>query len=225
MGPCHVEAYVEATLQPPKAMPTLVHNMKTSSSRRTFLSCLAVLATTPTWANEPNNKIGGATFERKAQVAGSELLLNGVGMRAVAWFKAYAAALYLTAAASSAEQVVATPGAKRLQLRMLRELPAAEFTKAFRQGMGRNGDAQVQAQLATRVDQFAAAVDTIGTLREGDLVNLDFDPARGTLFTLNGKPRGEPTAGADFYANLLRAFVGEKPYDEKLKAGLLGGKL
>jgi Chalcone isomerase-like len=220
-----VEPYVKATHQPTIPMPTLDRNMTTHSSRRTFLSCLVMMAAMPAWAAEPNNKIGGATFERRVQVAGSELLLNGVGMRAVAWFKAYATGLYLTAPASTAEQVVATPGAKRLQLRMLRELPAVEFTKAFRQGMGRNGDAQVQAKLAVRVDQFAQAIDTIGTLREGDLVNLDFDPARGTQFTLNGTPRGEVIEGADFYGNLLRAFVGDKPYDEKLKAGLLGQKL
>jgi hypothetical protein len=130
--------------------------------------------------------------------------------------------LYLTARANSAEQAVSTAGPKRLQLRMMRELPAAEFAKAFRQGMGRNGSAEAQAKLAARVDRFADVVMTLGTLREGDTVNLDFDPARGTLFTMNGKARGEVTEGEDFYANLLRAFVGDKPYDEKLKAGLLG---
>jgi hypothetical protein len=202
-----------------------------SLSRRHFvlLPSLSVLLGTgfmigasPSWANEPANKISGVSFERRVQVAGADLQLNGVGMRAVAWFKAYAAGLYLTARANSAEQAVSTAGPKRLQLRMMRELPAAEFAKAFRQGMGRNGSAEAQAKLAARVDRFADVVMTLGTLREGDTVNLDFDPARGTLFTMNGKARGEVTEGEDFYANLLRAFVGDKPYDEKLKAGLLG---
>jgi Chalcone isomerase-like len=189
------------------------------------LAAAGVLITipSPSWANEPSNKIGGVSFERRAQVAGADLRLNGVGMRAVAWFKAYGAGLYLTAPASAAEQAVTTPGPKRLQLRMMRELPAVEFAKAFRQGMGRNGTPDAQAKLAARVDRFAEVVTALGTLREGDTFNLDFDPARGSLFTMNGKPLGdEVIVGEDFYANLLRAFVGEKPYDEKMKAGLLG---
>jgi hypothetical protein len=173
-------------------------------------------------SSEPASKIGGASFDRRAQVAGTELVLNGVGMRAVAWFKAYAAGLYLSARASSAEQVVAAPGPKRLQLRMLRELPAAEFVKAFKNGMARSSTPEGQGKLAARIDRFGEAVGAIGTLRGGDVVNLDFEPTRGTTFTLNGSPRGSVTEGADFYAALLRAFVGDQPYDEKMKAGLLG---
>jgi Chalcone isomerase-like len=171
---------------------------------------------------EPHAKIGGATFERRAQVAGSELQLNGVGMRAVAWFKAYAVGLYLSARAGTAEQVVAAAGPKRLQLRMLRDLPAAEFVKAFRNGMARSTTPEGQAKLAARMDRFADAVGAIGTLKTNDVVNLDFEPARGTLFTLNGSPRGDVISGPDFYNTLLRAFVGDQPYDEKMKAGLLG---
>jgi hypothetical protein len=198
-------------------------------SRRRFmtlsLACCGALVWHPlaqAQGKEPSSKIGGASFDRRAQVAGAELLLNGVGMRAVAWFKAYAAGLYLGARASSAEQVVAATGPKRLQLRMLRELPAAEFVKAFRQGMARNDTPEGHAKLAVRIDKFAEAVGAIGTLRAGDVVNLDFEPSRGTLFTLNGNPRGDVIYGPDFYITLLRAFVGEQPYDEKLKAGLLG---
>ncbi len=201
-----------------------------SLSRRHFITLpsLAVVAAAggsfpaSVWAAEPSNKISGVVFDRRVQVAGADLQLNGVGMRAVAWFKAYAVGMYLTARAGSAEQAVNTPGPKRLQLRMMRELPAVEFTKAFRQGMGRNGTAELQAKLATRVERFSEVITALGTLREGDTVNLDFDPARGTLFTMNGKAHGAATEGEDFYANLLLAFVGDKPYDEKMKAGLLG---
>jgi Chalcone isomerase-like len=201
-------------------------NIRMPSSRRVFLlwpllgliSSQCVRAQSP----EPASKIGGASFERRAKVAATELLLNGVGMRAVAWFKAYAAGLYLVARASTAEQVVAASGPKRLQLRMLRDLPAAEFVKAFKNGMTRNTTPEGLSQLAARIERFAQAVAAIGNLRGADVVNLDFDPARGTLFTLNGTPRGDVIEGPDFYATLLRAFVGDQPYDEKLKAGLLG---
>jgi hypothetical protein len=201
-----------------------------NSSRRFYVFLMAVAVpmaiglptTVLSQAAEPPAKIAGVSFERHLNLMGKDLRLNGVGVRAVAWFKGYAAALYLTAKASTADQVVATPGPKRLVLRMLREVPSVEFVKALRQGMARNSPEDSHPKMAARIDSFADAVAAIGTVREGDVVNLDFDPTRGTLFTLNGTQRGEAFAGEDFYAALLRAFVGDKPYDEKLKAGLLG---
>ena len=45
----------------------------------------------------------------------------------------------------------------------------------------------------------------------------------GAELGLNGALRGEAIPGDDFYGTLLRAFIGERPYDARLKAGLLGG--
>jgi hypothetical protein len=166
--------------------------------------------------------VAGQPFERHAQVAGSELLLNGTGVRAVAWFKAYAAGLYLGAQASTAAEVVALPGPKRLQLRILRDLPASEFVKALRVGMPRNSEPALAPLLADRLERLAALIAALDTVHEGDFINLDFDPARGLLFGFNGKLRGDAIAGEDFYGALLRVFIGEHSSDEKLKTGLLG---
>ena len=40
---------------------------------------------------------------------------------------------------------------------------------------------------------------------------------------MNGTLQGEAIVGDDFYAALLRSFVGDRPYDSRLKAGLLAG--
>ena len=39
---------------------------------------------------------------------------------------------------------------------------------------------------------------------------------------INGKPRGDPIAGDDFYAALLKMFIGERAVDKTLRAALLG---
>lgn len=197
-------------------------------NRRSFFTWPLAIALAPAWlaaaarADEGPVTIGGAQFERKARVAGAELLLNGTGVRAVAWFKAYAAGLYLAAHASTAAEVVVVPGPKRLQMRMLRDIPAAEFAKALRVGMPRNSDAALGPVLAARLEILAARIAALDTVHEGDLINLDFDPARGLLFVVNGTLRGDAIAGEDFYGALLRVFIGDHPSDEKLKAGLLG---
>ncbi len=195
-------------------------------TRRTLILGLGgVLGLQALWSRAADNTItvSGLVFERRGQVAGTELLLNGTGLRAVAWFKAYAAALYLGARASTAEQAVNTPGPKRLQLRFYRDLPAAEFVKALNVGLPRNSEPALAERLADRQAQLAARIAALETLHESDTIDLDFDPAQGLLFKLNGKLRGEPIAGEDFYGALLRVFIGDHPSDAKLKAGLLGG--
>ena len=167
--------------------------------------------------------IEGQTFDARIQVADSELHLNGVGLRAVAWLKGYAAGLYLTQKATTPAQVYAMPGAKRLQLRMLQEVQAVEFVKAFERGVARNTPESEMPGLRERMTRFAEMVNAAGKVKKGDIVNLDLMPGRGLIFTLNGVVRGAAIPGDDLYAALLRIFIGEKPTDNELKRGLLGG--
>lgn len=185
---------------------------------------LAIFLSAPAlpWAQDDAVVVEGQAFARRVPVAGSELLLNGTGVRAVAWFKGYAAALYLPSRATTAAQAVAMSGPKRLQLVMLQKVPAEEFVKAFRKGLQRNTPEAELPRLSARMLQFEAAVAALGTVHKGDVVNLDFEPGRGMAFSLNGTLRGGAIAGEDFYAALLRSFVGDKPYDRELRAGLLG---
>lgn len=190
-------------------------------SRRSLLR-LSLLLPAAAVAQEGASVVEGVAFERRARVAGSELLLNGTGVRAVAWFKGYAAALYLAERAASAAQALAAPGPKRLQIRLLHDVPAAEFAKAFRKGVARNVTPAELARLAPRMDRFAAAIGAVGTVRQGDVVDLDLDPGHGTRFALNGTLRADIGGDDGFYAALLLSFVGDRPYDERLRAGLLG---
>lgn len=186
-----------------------------------LLPCGGLLAWVP--ASAQPVVVEGQAFDRRVTLAGSELQLNGTGVRAVAWFKGYAAGLYLRTPSRNAAQVLAQAGPKRLQMRMLQDVPAAEFVKAFHKGVERNTPPAELPQLAERMARFEALVGGLGQVRKGDLVNLDLDPGRGTLFSVNGTLRGEAIAGEDFFAALLRSFVGDRPYDSKLKAGLLAG--
>ena len=184
--------------------------------------CLILGLAATARAAEVLNPIGGVKFEPQAQVAGQPLLLNGTGLRALRIFKAYAAALYLPQKAASADAVVAMPGAKRLQIRMLWGVPAAEFVKAFDLGVKRNHPPEVQARLAERVARFDALLAPLGKIANGDVVNLDFQPGQGLVFSHNGRTVGAPIPGEDFYGALLRVFIGDLVSDDKLRAGLLG---
>ena len=138
------------------------------------------------------------------------------------WFKAFVAALYLAGHASTAEQALSQAGPKRLQLRLLQDVPAFEFSKALRKGVGRNSTEAEAAQLEPALARFEAQINALKKVRKGDVVDIDEDATGGLLFSVNGTLRGQTPAGRALFGALLRAFVGDKPYDDKLKAGLLG---
>jgi hypothetical protein len=190
-------------------------------TRRRLLCLVPIAALLPTARAQV--RVEGYTFGREASVGGQVLQLNGVGLRAVAWLKGYAAGLYLGRKATTPAAVLADTGAKRLQLRMLQEVPAEEFTKAVGKGIARNTPPADQPALQERMRQFEALVLGLKKVRKGDLVDLDWVPGQGLVFAYNGRALAAPLPGADFYAALLLIFIGPHPVDRELKAGLLGG--
>jgi Chalcone isomerase-like len=192
-------------------------------SRRSWLLWLPALGLAfPAQATRPITT-EGVTFAGDIRVANTALQLNGVGLRAVGWLKGYAAGLYLPRKATTEAQVLQTPGAKRLQLRMLQEVDAEEFVKAFHKGVERNTPAPEAQRIAERAKQFDAVVRGLVKLKKQDVIDLDFIPGQGLQLSRNGTARGAPLPGEDLYAALLRCFIGVRPADADMKVGLLGG--
>lgn len=191
-------------------------------ARRALLLAALGACALPAWATR-SITIEGTTFAGDITLAGAALQLNGVGLRAVAWLRGYAAGLYLPAKASTTSAVLAQPGPKRLQLRLFFDVDAEEFVKAFHKGVARNTPAPDAARLVERMARFDAQVRSLGKLRKRDVIDLDFVPGRGLVLSRNGTVRGDAIAGDDLYAALLRCFLGERPADPEMKIGLLGG--
>ena len=122
----------------------------------------------------------------------------------------------------TAEAALAAPGPKRVRMTMMVEVESREFAKAFEKGMKRNLTPAEREALAERIERFDRTVLALGVLKKGDVVDLDWLPARGLVLSVNGRPRGEPFAGEAFYGAILKIFIGPDPVDNKLKAGLLG---
>ena len=186
------------------------------------LIALAALAFLPGAHAAAAITLENQTFPAGATVGGTPLQLNGVGLRAAFIYKIYLAGLYLPARAATGPEVFAEAGAKRLQVRMLMDGPSDEFAKAFTGGIAKRTPADQVAAMKDRIDAFDRTLRSVGNVRKGDVVNLDYAPAVGLTMTVNGRPCGAPVPGADLYAALLQIFVGERPVDAKMKAGLLG---
>lgn len=163
------------------------------------------------------------SFDDTLVVSDRTLRLNGLGLRGVAWVKAFVAGLYLAAPSKEPGQILAMQGPKRLRLKVMLEAPSVELTKSMRHGVQRNEPAELHAQLQDRVNVLAAGIDGIGTFHPGDVLDLDFVPGQGTQLVLNGRTLSTVIAGDDFYRAILKIFIGERPVDKRMKAGLLRG--
>jgi hypothetical protein len=168
-------------------------------------------------------RIEGHDYEDRLSLAGTELVLNGVGLRSVAWLKGFTAGLYLTERATAAPKALALRGPKRLQMRMLLEVETKEFSKAFEASLRRNNTEAERDALKARVAQFDRNMAIVGKVRKGDVINLDFVPGAGLVTLVNGQPRGTTIVGEDLYASVLKIFIGDRPVDRQLKTGLLAG--
>ena len=109
-----------------------------------------------------------------------------------------------------------------LQMRMLLDVSVQEFIKAIHVGIGRNAPQSAQAELAGRIERFDSQIRPLGQVRKGDIVNLDYLPEQGLVFTHNARTMGAAIPGDDFYDAVLGIFIGPHPVDTALKAGLLG---
>lgn len=190
---------------------------------RRRLLALLVLAATAFSAFAQSVTVEGVAFEPAVSVGGQSLVLNGAGVRTRVVFKVYAAGLYVPQKSADAAALLGQTGPRRVALTMLRDVDGVTFSDALVDGLKANHSADQLAALKPQIDRLQATLKGIGEAKKGDRIQLDWVPESGTVITVNGQPRGEPIAGAPFYAALLRIWLGDKPADASLKKALLGG--
>jgi chalcone isomerase-like protein len=168
-------------------------------------------------------EVAGVKLEDRTKVGASDLVLNGAGVRTRAFFKVYAIGLYLPDKKPAAADAIGAPGAKRVAIHMLRDVDAATFTEALVEGMRPNHDEATMKTLEPRIAELSSIMNELKEAKKGMMVLLDWQPGAGTVVSVDGKSRGKPIAGEDFYRALLRIWIGERPVQDDLKKALLGG--
>jgi len=169
-------------------------------------------------------EINGVKFADTVKVGGSDLKLNGLGMRTKVVFKVYAAGLYLTEKKTTPADVLAVQGPRRVTLVMMRDLTSDEFGQAFMTGLNNNLSQAEKSKIVSQISKFGEIFASIESLKKGDVLNIDWVPATGTQAELNGKKVGEAVPDVAFYNAILRIWIGDKPADNSLKPALLGAK-
>jgi hypothetical protein len=162
----------------------------------------------------------GVNFPEQIQVQASPLALNGLGLRQATMLKVnvYVAALYVAQPSTDANAILASDTPKQLVLHFVRDVGSADLKKAWDEGFANNVKAQLPA-LKERIEQFKGWMTN---MQSGQQLILTHKPGAGIEVTGNGKMQGT-IAGDDFARALLAIWLGPKPPNSGLKAGLLGG--
>jgi hypothetical protein len=200
------------------------------SRRRAFLPVVAVAAAAaalgvPVAARAVGvAEVAGVRFERvlRTPELPGELQLNGFALHRLYGFQVYAIGLYLPEPRRSAESAIEMPGAKRIEMNVLREITAAQLSSALAEGITENHSPAEVERFRPRMSMLDRVMQEIGKVGRGSRIAIDWLPAGVTRVVVDGRPRGEPIAGEDFYRALMRIWLGERPVSDNLKRGMLG---
>ena len=166
-------------------------------------------------------QIAGVAVDESVTMENKQLVLNGAGIRKKFFVKVYVGALYLTGKLTTAEAVMADPGAKRIIMSFLhKEVSAAKLADAWNKGFIANHTSEELRSLRERINRFNSLFRTV---YKGDEIRLDYLPEDGTRVWINNSLQGT-IPGDDFHVALLKIWLGREPADSDLKDAMLGGE-
>ena len=171
--------------------------------------------------------IEGIRVEERITLPGSPplpLVLNGAGVRhKLVFIKLYVGALYLVAKQSSAQDIFKDAGAKRITMVVLAdEITATDWVASLNSALAANHRPMELAVIEARLHQLNAMMVSVGVLKKGTMVTLNYQPTTGTQILINDEEK-LILNGEDFFHALLRIWIGDKPLDGRLRDAMLGG--
>lgn len=185
--------------------------------RTILLFCMVLLS----W-NANALELAGVKLPDTAQVGNTSLQLNGAGIRTKLIFKVYVGALYLPQKQTSADAIIADDHEHRVALHLLREMGSEKLFNAFNDAITANHTPAELGALDSQLKQMAQIFSAVKEVKQGDIITLDYQPFSGTQINVNGTALGS-IAGSAFNRALLRIWLGNKPVQDDLKKGMLGG--
>jgi hypothetical protein len=187
--------------------------------KRVIMVFLLLVATMVCQAED--RKCRDVAFRSHVQVGGSDLSLNGLGVRKATFLKVnvYVAALYVAKPLREATPLVDADGPQELILHFVRDVGVDDLKKAFVEAFERNG-ADKMPSMKERIAKLNGWMADMKTGQRLVFVRL---PHSGVQVTVNGVEKGT-IEGDDFSRAFVSIWLGATPPNPELKSGLLGGE-
>jgi len=192
--------------------------MKSNMKRMLLLQAFAVAGLAAGVAHGKECK--GVNFPDQAQVEGSNLTLNGLGLRQATAFKVnvYVAALYVAKTSADANALLGSGTPSELILQFVRNVGADDLRKGWSEGFEKNS----KGDLPALKERIATLNGWMTDVKTGDRLTFIHKPGAGLDVNVNGAAKGT-IKGDDFAKAFLAIWLGADPPNPEIKAGLLGG--
>lgn len=160
-----------------------------------------------------------ASAAEQANVSGTTLQLNGLGIQTQLRNEWFLNGLYLASKTTDAEEAVSSPGAKRMELRVLADdLSGRRLKRFWIERIKSNNEASNVLANAKAVRDFAKLMDK--NFVRGDIITVDLIPSEATVVSINGSEVGRMDSAV--FPLILRTWVGERPPSSEFKDDILG---
>jgi hypothetical protein len=157
------------------------------------------------------------TFDDVIDVNGTQFQLQGVGHKKFLFAKAFTAGFYMCDRHPSNSPLdTSTP--KHLEVEYFVNIPSQKLTKFTVSRMQAAVDEQKMNSLRAELELMS---NYFVDLKSGDRFALTYLPEQGTVFSHNGEVTGV-IPGEQFAQAIFSVWVGDKPFDDRLKQDMLG---
>jgi hypothetical protein len=167
-------------------------------------------------------EVAGVILADSVRVGGTDLQLNGTGVKSKFFFDSYVAGLYLVQKQTVAENVISDGQVHRIALHLVRDTSGESLLEAFTDSIKLNHTPEELSVMSVQFSMLTQIFQSLKELKSGDIITFDYLPNAGTRISLNSFTRGL-IPGPTFNRAVLRMWLGNKPLQEDMKKGLLGG--
>jgi hypothetical protein len=162
----------------------------------------------------------GVSMPDKISVDGTELTLNGLGLREASMLKVdvYVGGFYLEQTSTDAKTILDSEQIKRIRMHFVyKKCDAKKLVKAWDEGI----EANVEGGLELYADQMQQLNGWMETLVKGDVMIFTSIPGKGLVVEIKGDEKGV-IAGDAFARDFWKIWLGSNPPNAGLKEGMLG---
>jgi len=162
----------------------------------------------------------GVSYPEKVEMDGTELTLNGMGVREATVFQVnvYVAALYVPSKSGSASTLIDPSTKKKLVLTFVRGVDRSDITSAYKDSFKKAAGSdysKLKGKLETLNGYMQAQKD-------GQKQVYTYSPGTGIEVEVAGEKKGT-IEGKEFARYFFSIWLGDNPPNAGLKRGLLGG--
>ncbi len=180
---------------------------------------LAVMAVFSVAFANAQTQVGDATLPNQMTIEGTDLVLNGAGMREKVVFDLYAGGLYLQSKSNNASSIINADETMVIKLDIVSKLVSSKKMKnAVDDGFEASTNDNI-APLADRIEKFKSFFSD--KIVKTNVFDIAYIKGQGTVVYKNGTKIGM-IEGLDFKKALFGIWLGEDPADDDLKEGMLG---